>query len=303
MSRVQTSPSTRPAYAVWVLLLALMLVLAACGAGDEPAAEEEPAAAEEAASADDSDDASADGAMMSSNEAPQLAEMVAAGDLPPLEERIPNDPLVIDLPWIEVGKYGGTLKRTTTRADFRSTSAYMYGHSPLHWEEGGTAVGPGLARAWESNADATEWTFYFREGTRWSDGQPFTVDDILFWWEDMAANPDHPMAMPAWTLVGGQPMTAEKIDDYSIRFTFVSPSPLIERELAAFVNGGISGNFGPYPRHYLEQFHPDYSDAADYEEFTEKQDWWINPDRPVLNAWMPVTLDPGNRLILERNPY
>ena len=90
MFRVQTSPSSRSVYAVWVLLLAFVLVLAACGAGDQPDAEEEPAAAEEAAQADDSDDASADEAMMSSNEAPQLAAMVAAGDLPPLEERIPT---------------------------------------------------------------------------------------------------------------------------------------------------------------------------------------------------------------------
>ena len=300
MFRTRTSRLNRTAGAVWVLLLALALVLSACGGGPEPAAEE-PAAAEEEA-AQDSDEG-ADDAMMSGKEAPQLAEMVTAGELPPLEERIPNDPLVIDLPWIEVGKYGGTLKRTTTRSNLQDTASYMYGHSPLHWEEGGTAVGPGLAKAWEINADATEWTFYFREGTKWSDGHPFTVDDVLFWWEDMAANPDHPMAMPAWTLVGGQPMTAEKVDDYTIRFKFAASAPLVDIELAAFVNGGVSGNFGPYPRHYLEQFHPKYSDAADYEEFTEKQDWWNNPDRPVLNAWMPVLLETGNRMVLERNPY
>ena len=300
MFRTRSSRLSRPAGAAWVLLLVFALVLAACGGGPEPAAEEPAAAKEEAAQ--ESDEGAGD-AMMSAKEAPQLAEMVAAGDLPPLEERIPIDPLVIDLPWIEVGKYGGTLKRTTTRSNLRDTSAYMYGHSPLHWEEGGTAVGPGLAKAWEINEDASEWTFYFREGTKWSDGHPFTVDDVLFWWEDMAANPDHPMAMPAWTLVGGQPMTAEKIDDYTIRFKFVAPAPLVDIELAAFVNGGVSGNFGPYPRHYLEQFHPEYSDAADYEEFTEKQDWWNNPDRPVLNAWMPVLLETGNRMVLERNPY
>lgn len=302
MFRFRTSQVTPTARALWVLLLVFALVLSACGGGQQPAAEEEPAPAEEAASSEDTDEA-ADDAMMSAKEAPMLAEMVAAGELPPLEERIPIDPLVIDLPWIEIGQYGGTLKRTTTSTDFRDTSQYMYGHSPLHWQDGGAAVGLGLARAWESNEDASQWTFYFREGTKWSDGHPFTVDDILFWWQDMAANPDHPMAMPAWTLVGGQPMTAEKIDDYTIRFSFAASSPLIERELAAFVNGGISYNFGPYPRHYLEQFHPNYSDAADYEEFTEKQDWWNNPDRPVLNAWMLVTLEPGNRMILERNPY
>ena len=278
MFRLRTSQVTPTARALWVLLLVFALVLSACGGGQQPAAEEEPAPAEEAAS-EDTDEA-ADDAMMSAKEAPMLAEMVAAGELPPLEERIPIDPLVIDLPWIEIGQYGGTLKRTTTSTDFRDTSQYMYGHSPLHWQDGGAAVGPGLARAWESNEDASQWTFYFREGTKWSDGHPFTVDDVLFWWQDMAANPDHPMAMPAWTLVGGQPMTAEKIDDYTIRFSFAASSPLIERELAAFVNGGISYNFGPYPRHYLEQFHPNYSDAADYEEFTEKQDWWNNPDRP-----------------------
>ena len=103
-----------------------------------------------------------------------LAEMVAAGDLPPLEERIPIDPLVIDLPWIEIGQYGGTLKRTTTRStDFqRHLTAICTAIPLLHWQDGGAAVGPGLARAWESNEDASEWTFYFREGTKWSDGHP-----------------------------------------------------------------------------------------------------------------------------------
>ena len=147
MFRVQPRQSRPPVWASWALMLALMLVLAACGGGQQPAA------AEEAAPAEDSDEAAADETMMSGHEAPTLAEMVAAGDLPPLEERIPIDPLVIDLPWIEVGQYGGTLKRTTTRSDFLDTSQYMYGHSPLHWEEGGAAIGPGLARAWESNAE------------------------------------------------------------------------------------------------------------------------------------------------------
>ena len=112
MYRIRSSQVSRSAKTVWVLLLALALVLSACGGGQQPAAEEEPAPAEEAASAEDTEEAAGD-AMMSAKEAPQLAEMVAAGDLPPLDERIPNDPLVIDLPWIEVGKYGGTLKRTT----------------------------------------------------------------------------------------------------------------------------------------------------------------------------------------------
>ena len=100
MYRTRTKRLSRTAGTIWVLLLTLALVLSACGGGPEPAAEE-PAAAEEEA-AQDSDEGAGD-AMMSTKEAPQLAEMVAAGDLPPLEERLPIDPLVIALPWIEVG--------------------------------------------------------------------------------------------------------------------------------------------------------------------------------------------------------
>ena len=95
MFRTRTSRLSRATGTLWVLLLVLALVLAACGGGPEPAVEE-PAAAEEEA-AQESDEGAGD-AMMSAKEAPQLAEMVAAGDLPPLEERIPIDPLVIDLP-------------------------------------------------------------------------------------------------------------------------------------------------------------------------------------------------------------
>lgn len=291
------------------LMCVLVLLLAACGGGApqaEEAAAPAPAEAVAPAEADDSAAPEPAAAVSDSHEAPMLAERVAAGELPPLEERIPAEPLIIDLPWAQIGQYGGTLKRTTTSSDLSDTSQYMYGHSPLHWTEGGSAVGPGLAKAWEKNEDASVWTFYFREGTKWSDGAPMTVDDFLFWWEDMALNPDHPTVIPAWALVGGEPMVAEKVDDYTLRFNFAGPAPLLEPELAAWVNGGQGGTGGIFefmPRHYLEQFHPDYSDATDFEEFVEKMNWWSNVDRPVLNAWMPISIDVGSRMVLERNPY
>lgn len=289
----------------WLVILALLL--AACGGGAAPAEEEAapPAAEESAANESSSEETTADAAI-ADGEAPMLAEKVAAGELPPVDERLPADPLVIDLPWAEIGTYGGTLTRTTTDSDLNDTASYMYGHSPIHWTEGGSAVGPGLAKSWEHNEDASVWTFNFREGTKWSDGEPMTVDDFLFWYEDMAKNPAHPTVIPAWALVGGAPMEATKIDDYTLQMTFAGPAPLLEPELAAWVNGGTGGTGGVfdfYPRHYLEQFHPDYSDAADFEEFVEKMDWWNNVDRPVLNAWMPVQIEVGSRMVLERNPY
>jgi peptide/nickel transport system substrate-binding protein len=57
------------------------------------------------------------------------------------------------------------------------------------------------------------------------------------------------------------------------------------------------------PRHYLEQFHPNYTEGADYETFEAKDKWWENPDYPVLFAWRPLEYIPAERAIFERNPY
>ena len=236
-------------------------------------------------------------------EAPMLADMVNAGELPPVDERLPVDPMVLDLPWSDVGHYGGTLRKATTSSSFSDQTQLMYAHSSLHWTEGGQEVGPGLAKAWEVNDDATIWTLYYREGTRWSDGEPFTVDDVIFWWEDMILNDEHPSSRPSWTMSGDAPMQLSKVDDYTLTIQFAGPSPITDIEIAAWVGGGIGTGLDAQPRHYMEQFHPDYSDAEDFAAFTEKQEWWTNPEHPVLNAWRPVRLEAGQRLVMERNPY
>ncbi len=232
-----------------------------------------------------------------------LADMVANGSLPPVEERLPDKPMVIDLPWSTVGTYGGTLHKATTVSDFNDQTQFMYGASPMQWIDGGQNPGPGLVYKWESNEDTTEWTLYFRKGLKWSDGVPFTVDDVIFWWEDVVLNPDHPDVPPSWTLSGGAPMQMEKIDDYTLKLIFAAPMPIADIEISAWAGGGMGTGLDSRPKHYLEQFHPDYSDQPNFEEFLAHEDWWTNPDVPVLTAWMPVELDPGRRLVLERNPY
>jgi peptide/nickel transport system substrate-binding protein len=238
-------------------------------------------------------------------ESPMLTELVEAGELPPVDERLPTEPMVIDLPWAEYpGRYGGTMRKVTTSSSFVDQTELMYGFSPLHWIDGGMGVGPGMAKSWERNEDATEWTFYFRRGLKWSDGQPFTVDDIIFWWEDMVLNEEHPATMPSeWAVAGGEPMAVEKVDDYTIRLKFAGPSPLVDIQIAAWANGGVGTSLDMQPKHYMEQFHPDYSDYEDFEMFFEKEEWWTNPEHPVMTGWMPVELEPGNRLVMERNPY
>ena len=233
------------------------------------------------------------------SEAPMLAELVAAGELPPVDERVPEEPLVIE-PYDRIGTYGGTWHRYDTSSQHVAIS--MYAHSIVHWVKDGLDMRGGLAKSWESNADKTEWTFYFREGTRWSNGDPFTVDDIIFWWEDMVLCEGHADTAPDWAIAAGEHMELEKIDDYTLKFKYAGPAPLLPDRLAMWANS-VNVERVVAPSKYLKQFHPDYSDYTDFELMEEMQDWRINPDCPVLNAWMPVEYEPAARLVMERNPY
>ena len=238
------------------------------------------------------------------NEAPILRAKVERGELPSVEERLPENPLVLK-PLNEIGKYGGTWRRLTTWEQWYGLRMSMYGHSYVRWIDDGLDIAPNLLTDWQPNEDKTVWTLYFRKGIRWSDGAPFTTDDVLYWYEDLALNEECSIPIPNWAIVGDEPMEVEKVDDYIVKFKFSKPQVVLMELLATWPDGG--GDWIPYtsaPKHYLSQFHPKYSDKyTDFIVHEEKQEWWYNPKCPVLTAWMPVRHEPGELLELERNPY
>ena len=116
------------------------------------------------------------------NEAPALAAMVEAGELPPVEERLPAEPLVQEVVE-EIGTYGGTLRRGFLGpSDHNNYTRVVYDALVRHAPDGSEVI-PHIAKGWESNDDFTQWTVFLREGMKWSDGAPFTADDIMFWYE------------------------------------------------------------------------------------------------------------------------
>ena len=163
----------------------------------------------------------------------------------------------------------------------------MYGHSPLRWLRDGLEIGPGLAESWESNDDATEWTFKFREGLKWSDGEPWTTADIMFWWEDLVNVDGSGETPPDEARSGtGTLATFEAVDDFTLKLTFDAPAPLTADRIAMWVNNGTIGPFWHFPRHYMEQFHPKYNTSVtDFVDFTQKKDARINPEYPVMSGW------------------
>ena len=241
------------------------------------------------------------------SEAPQLAELVAAGKLPPLKERLPVSPIIV-LPIKSVGEYGGTWHRGWTGIkDFHCFGRLIY-EPMLRWpRDPKDGVQPGLAEAWEWSDGNKVLTLHVREGLKWSDGAPFTVDDITFWWDDIENDTNITAAPHAEWMVQGKPMELEKVDDLTIKLKFASANGLAETVGLAFHGNQWPLGFERFgffaPRHYLEQYHPKYTPTATYEQF-EKMAWEYNTERPAMTPWMITEWEDGaDHMIATRNPY
>lgn len=240
-------------------------------------------------------------------EAPMLSELVEAGTLPPVDERlpVPSDTVVIE-PVEEIGEYGGTWHRVFFGpADYHAYGRLNYDPMLRFSMDPAEGVVPGIAKGWEAKEEGKVWYLYLREGMRWSDGHPFTADDVLFWWEDIANDPNiTPSPPPQWA-TGGKPMQVIKADDYTVKLQFSEPHGIVPVLMAHIGPQWPRGfeRFGVYaPKHYLKQYHPKYNPDADYDLFEEKA-FDLNPDLPVVTAWHVAEREPGVRLVAERNPY
>lgn len=253
-------------------------------------------------------------AAMEYKEAPQLAELVAAGSLPPVNERLPGNPLVVE-PVETIGKYGGTWRTAVLGgADQHVFQRYVGYDHLVRWAPEWDEVIPSVASAFEISADNRTYTFTLRPGMRWSDGEPLTADDFMFYVNDVTLHP----------VIGGQgnnPYAAEKIDDYTFSVTFERPNGLFMQQELCGLNSAWTQN----PKHYLSQFHETYNTtnldqlvadagAADWAELFRTRGGiipgspvnalWTNPDLPRLHAWTMVEpYGVGTRVTFERNPY
>ena len=123
-------------------------------------------------------------------EAPMLSELVKQGKLPAVEQRVPEEPLVIK-PLREIGKYGGTLHRAFTGpADNENGNRWVSMDKILFWDYTGTKQVPAVAKSWELTDGNRTLVLHLRKGHKWSDGQPFTADDFVFWYQDIYGNKD-----------------------------------------------------------------------------------------------------------------
>jgi peptide/nickel transport system substrate-binding protein len=259
------------------------------------------------------------------SEAPALAELVKAGKLPPVEQRIPQEPMVLK-PLNSVGKYGGTWRRGFLGpGDSENGNRVRSADKLLFWDVSGTHIAPSVAKGWETSTDGRRTTLFLRKGMKWSDGSPFTADDFMFWYEDMYQNKDLIQSPAPELSVNGKPGRMSKVDETTVQFDFDDPHFLFASQLAGDtqVGGGQSRlqseerELGLYaPAHYLKQFLPKYSSADELNQkakaagftnwaqvFKIKSDWRLNPDVPTLSAWRMVQPINSQTWLFERNAY
>ena len=229
-----------------------------------------------------------------------LAELVKAGKLPPVDERLPKDPPVV-VPVESVGQYGGTWHGVSWDNSIPNFKMKLY-DPPVRWKPDYTGYEPGLAVSYEWSDDGKTITFRFREGVKWSDGEPFTMKDMKFWWEDLALNEEYRVIQVPWWARNsdGTPVTMEFPDDYTWVIKFDKAQWIMPYVLA---QGFWEWEPLMKPMHYLQQFHPKYNSAGAYEDLDKKDRWWENPDYPTLFAWHVVAYKVGELTTLERNPY
>lgn len=242
-----------------------------------------------------------------------VTELVKAGKLPPVEQRLPKEPLIVDTSMTTDGPgvYGGTLR-------------HVIGGRPQGWNwiagrnqgYGGTEHStmmclvrtgpmwmltpekveplPQLAKSWEWSEDGHQLTMHLVEGAKWSDGQPFTSEDVIFSWEDNIVDP----SVEAWTKAGafGEGTKLEAVDDFTIRWTFKDAFPVTTIYQMAL------NNFCPGPAHILKPLHPKYNKDTTY-------DAYVNALKPemlpavTMGPWVPVGYKPDEIIIMRRNPY
>lgn len=244
-------------------------------------------------------------------EAPVLADLVQANKLPPVHERVGPEPVVVE--GVEgIGKYGGTWLRVANSAHDVGIVSSRLGYANLvRWSPQGYPIVPHLAKSYHVSDDDRVFTFKLRRGVRWSDGEPFTANDILYWWEREATDPEIYGAIPPVMVSAGKPGKVVKVNDYEVQFVFPEPNGVFLAQMATYDGRPMCD----CPAHYLRQYHPKAGDPELIQKTMQARKLQnaravyramkdvFNPEHPHLWPWVYRTYKANPPQVFVRNPY
>jgi len=239
-------------------------------------------------------------------ESPMLATMVASGDLPPVEERLPKDVAVVR-PRDFIGQYCDEM---SVLGETEGVGAWCHIMEDVNQNlatfDPQYNLYPGVPKGWDLAEDGKSLTLHLRKGMKWSDGEDFNADDFAFWYEILQDTELSPTISKKW-MPGDELMGFRKIDDYTVQYTFAIP---YYRAPEVF-----GWSFPARPEHFLKQYMPKYNDGAvalAEEEGHESwqiamqyhmgRDYAVDPLAPDINPWIIKDYDAASG-VFERNPY
>ncbi len=245
------------------------------------------------------------------SEAPMLSRLVERGELPPVQERLPKVPFIRQAETI--GNYGGTLYNDAETQGGRFFLDGALVSSPQETNNVGSIIQPHMCEKVEINENYSEFTFYIREGLKWSDGLDVTADDVLWWWDHEQNNKDLYPEGPrtAWK-IGESYAEFEKISKWVFKIRFPqSFRPLMNVSAHEWMS---FSNFFAQPAHYMKQFHIDFNPRANeiaksygyqvwYQLYKEREEYMRpHAGKPGLGPWVRVATETTHD-IFERNPF
>ena len=254
-------------------------------------------------------------ALDSYSEPEWVTALVEAGELPPVEERLPENPQVILESGMStgIGVYGGVWR------DFSAVPTvgwnlcagqtqgwfginYIYGESltksgPMFLRSDNLEPLPNLATDWTWSEDGSQLTMNIIRGAKWSDGHSFGVHDIMFTWEHII-NDDN---VNSWTSsssweIAGEPITLQEVDDSTIMWIFPEAFPVQKLFKMDFLDFNICAE------HVYAPMHPAINADSDYNTFETFQ---VQDDLPVptMGPWVAVVYRIDDFMVHRRNPY
>jgi len=210
---------------------------------------------------------------------PLFSEKENNGELPSVEKRLPEEPLVV-LPYTEIGQYGGKLKGMSISYESGTSEILAWRQANLvRFSDDLTTIVPNVAKSWEWNEDFTEIIFTLRKGHRWSNGEPFTADDIVFYIDDILLNKEIHSVIPSpWETAVP---SVEKIDAVTVKIKFETAFTGL-----LYYLGGSGSFFDAFaPKHFLKQYHISYNPDADKEAVANGYDNWVQQFGIYWNKW------------------
>ena len=245
------------------------------------------------------------------NESPSLSKLVKQNKIPTINQRLPDNPMVIT-PFDTIGSYGGILHRALKGPFDQNGWRTITGDALFEWDFGQAKPILSLAEEYHVENNNKVHVVKLRKGLRWSDGKPFTADDLMFFHDAVIKNDELQSMLrnQGWAKVAGNKTKLVKKDSRTVEFHFKTPYALFNQHMAYY------GDEMLMPKHYMKQFHVNYTSSSNLDSlikksgvknwaqlFIQKYSVFLNPDLPVMNAWKVNQAFPAKQMTTTRNPF